>query len=407
VLLHAGLYANTDIISRGGKMDLVIRNGRVINPAEGIDSVLDVGISGNEVVSVSPKVEAPSTAEVIDASGCLVLPGLIDLHTHVNFGGGPWGINPDELGPRTGVTTMVDAGSTGAGNFNGLYQHVIKNSCVDIFAFLNIAYNGVDGCIYLPNSGLVVGELIDIRRALVEPAVQLGSQYPELIRGIKIRASVEAAGDHGLTSIALAQQAAERLNVPVMVHIGAPPPTRREILDMLRPCDILTHAFRGDPNSPLKPDSSIMPEMLEARERGVLFDIGHGCGSFAFEVGHALLEQGFLPDTISSDIHMFSIDGPAYDLPTTMSKFLALGMSLMDVIRATTIAPARAIGIQDHFGSLSIGKTADISIMKLEKNTLTFEDAFKQTLQANRKLVPITTIKNGKVIWPLISNGDA
>jgi dihydroorotase len=150
-----------------------------------------------------------------------------------------------------------------------------------------------------------------------------------------------------------------------------------------------------------------MPEMLEARERGVLFDIGHGCGSFAFEVGHALLEQGFLPDTISSDIHMFSIDGPAYDLPTTMSKFLALGMSLMDVIRATTIAPARAIGIQDHFGSLSIGKTADISIMKLEENTLTFEDAFKQTLQANRKLVPITTIKNGRVVWPLISNGDA
>lgn len=381
-------------------MGFVIRGGRVINPDEGVDSTLDVSIADTKVVSISPKIEAPPSVKVIDASGCLVLPGLIDLHTHVNFGGGPWGINPDKLGFQTGVLTMVDAGSTGAGNFKGLYEHVIKDSRVDILAFLNIAYNGVDGCIYLPNSGLVVGELLDIRRALVEPAVEIGSQYSEVIRGIKIRASVEAVGDHGLTAIALAQQVAERLNVPVMVHIGAPPPTRRNILKMLRPGDILTHAFRGNPNNPLKPDSSIMTEMVQARKRGILFDIGHGCGSFAFEVGRALIEQGFLPDTISSDVHMFSIDGPAHDLPTTMSKFLALGMSLMDVIRATTIAPARAIGIQEHFGRLSVGKTADISIMKLEEGTFEFKDAFNQTLQATQRFVPIMTVKDGQVIWP-------
>jgi len=387
-------------------MDLVIRGGRVINPAEGIDSILDVGVAGSKVVLISPKIEAPPSVKVIDASGCLVLPGLIDLHTHVNFGGGPWGIKADKLGLQTGVTTMVDAGSTGAGNFRGLYEHVIKNSRVNIFAFLNIAYNGVEGCIYLPSSGLVVGELVDIRRALVEPAVEIGSRYPEVIRGIKVRASVEAAGDHGLTAIALAQQVAERLNVPVMVHIGVPPPRRREILEMLRPGDILTHAFRGNPNSPLKPDGSIMTEMVQARKRGILFDIGHGCGSFAFEVGRALIEQGFLPDTISSDVHMFSIDGPAHDLPTTMSKFLALGMPLMEVVRATTIAPARAIGVQEELGNLSIGRTANISIMRLEKGAFTFKDAFGQTLQATQRFVPIMTIKDGQVIWSTNENKE-
>ena len=382
-------------------MNLLIKGGRVINPAEELDAILDVGIAEEKIASIAPKIEAAPEVNVINADGLLVLPGLIDLHTHVNFGGGPWGINPHELGPKTSVTTMVDAGSTGAGNFKGLYYHIIQSSPINIFAFLHIAYNGVDGCIYLPKNVLVVGELEDIRRALVEPTVEIGSRYPEIIRGIKIRASVEAVGNHGLTAIALAQQAAERLNVPIMSHIGAPPPTRREILERLRPGDILTHAFRGNPNSPLQRDGSIMPEMLEARERGVLFDIGHGCGSFSFEVGQRMIQQGFPPDIISSDIHMYCINGPVYDLPTTMSKFLALGMPLMEVIRATTATPAKALGLQERLGDLSVGKIADISIMKIEEGTFKFEDAFGQTLNANQKLTPVMTIREGKVIWSL------
>jgi len=383
-------------------MDLVIKGGRVINPAEGVDSILDVGIANDNVISIAPEIEVQPHVTVIDAEGCLVLPGLIDFHTHVNFGGGPWGIDPNDLGPKTGVTTMVDAGSTGAGNFKGLYHHIIRRSLINILAFIHIAYDGVDGCIYLPKNVLVVGELEDIRRALVEPTVEIGSQYPDIIRGIKIRASVEAVGNHGLTGIALAQQAAERLNVPVMVHIGAPPPTRREILERLRPGDILTHAFRGDPNSPLNRDGSVMPEMVEAREKGVLFDIGHGCGSFSFKVGQKMIQDfGFLPDIISSDIHMFSINGPVYDLPTTMSKFLALGMPLMEIIRATTATPAKALGLQEYLGNLSVGRAADISIMKIEEGIFKFDDAFGQTLKAKQKLTPIMTIKKGKAIWSI------
>jgi len=381
-------------------MDLVIKNGRVLNPATGLDATMDVGINEGVIAVVASDLEIPPGTKVLNADGCLVLPGLIDFHTHVNFGGGPWGIDPNDLGPKTGVTTMIDAGSTGAGNFKGLYHHIIRRSLINILAFIHIAYNGVDGCIYLPKNVLVVGELEDIRRALVEPTAEIGFQYPDIIRGIKIRASVEAVGNHGLTGIALAQQAAERLNVPVMVHIGAPPPTRREILERLRPGDILTHAFRGNPNSPLNRDGSLIPEMVEAREKGVLFDIGHGCGSFSFKVGQKMIQDfDFLPDIISSDIHMFSINGPVYDLPTTMSKFLALGMPLADVVRAATITPAKALGLEDRIGDLSVGKAADISVMKLEEGPVTFEDAFGKTLLSDRKLVPIATIKDGKVIW--------
>jgi dihydroorotase len=362
--------------------------------------VLDVGISGNKVVSVAPDIEISSAKRIIDAGGCLVLPGLIDFHTHVFYGGGPWGIDPDELGPRTGVTTMVDAGSAGAGNFHGFYQNVIQQSRIRIKAFLHIAFNGLEGCaIYAPEDLVIAGELEDIRRAMVRPAVEIGARYRDTICGIKVRASVEAAGSHGAIAIDLAQQAAESLGLPVMVHIGTPPPTRKEILKKLRPGDVLTHSFRGDPNGPYQLDGTLMEEMSEARDRGVLFDIGHGVGSFAFASGRKLIEAGFLPDIISSDVHTYSINRIAFDLPTTMSKFLALGMDLMEVVRATTVAPARFLGLGNTIGSLQPGYVADISIIQLAHQKAIFEDAFGETISADQVFVPAATIRAGEVLW--------
>jgi dihydroorotase len=381
-------------------MDLVVRNGRVVDPSEGLDSILDVGISGNKVVSVAPDIEVSSATKVIDAGGCLVLPGLIDFHTHVFYQGGPWGVDPDALGPRTGVTTMVDAGSAGAGNFHGFYQHVIKRSKIRIKAFLHIAFNGLEGCaIYAPEDLVIAGELEDIRRAMVRPAVEVAARYRNAICGIKVRASVEAAGGHGLSAIDLAQQAAELLDVPVMVHIGTPPPTRKEILKRLRSGDVLTHSFRGEPNGPCNPDGSVVEEMLAARDRGVLFDIGHGVGSFAFDSGRKLIEAGFLPDMISSDVHTYCINRIAFNLPTTMSKFLALGMDLKEIIRATTATPASFLGLKGELGSIKTGYLADISVFRLADQEVTFTDAFEESITANQIFVPVATIRDGKVLW--------
>jgi dihydroorotase len=381
-------------------MDIVVCGGRVIDPHQGLDSLLDVGIDKGKVVSLSKEIKRTAGKTFIDARGCLVLPGLIDLHTHIFDGGGPWSIDPDRLGTLSGVTTMVDAGSAGAGNFHGFYNHVIKRSKVNIKAFLHIAFNGIEGgAIYAPEDLVIAGELDDIRRAMVRPAVDVARSYKNVICGIKVRASVEAAGANGLIAIDLAKQAAEQLGLPVMVHVGTPPPTRREILKQLRPGDILTHAFRGEPNGPCRLDGSVMEEMLDARERGVLFDIGHGQGSFAFSSGRKLIEAGFLPDTISTDVHTYSIGKLGLDLPKVMTRFLAIGMDLTDVVQATTANPAQLLGEPDILGSLQIGHTGDVSVFKLEEKEVLLEDAFGEVTKADKTLVPVATIRNGEVLW--------
>jgi len=380
-------------------MDLVIRGGRVMSPAEDLDDVLDVGISDGKIVALAPNIKGTSKAQIIDAKGCLVLPGLIDFHTHV-FYGGPWGIDPDALGPRTCVTTMVDCGTAGAGNFLGFLRHVIQRTSIRIFSFIHIAFTGLDAAIYLPQDLAIVGELEDIRRAIVRATIEIGKRFPNIIRGVKVRASVEAARNNGLQAIALARQAAEALGVPLMVHVGTPPPTIGEILAQLRSGDVLTHAFRGDPNSLLKRDGSPIEEAIEARRRGVLFDIGHGCGSFSFDTAQKLIEEhGFFPDIISSDVHAYSINGPAYDLLTTMSKFLAVGMPLIDIVRAATTTPASVLGLGDVLGSLTPERVADISIVRIEKCSIALEDAYGGMLRSRELFVPVMTIKDGRVLW--------
>jgi len=389
-------------------MDWIIRNGRVVDPQADIDTILDIGISDGKIAVIGEQLDASTDTRLLDASDCLVTPGLIDFHTHVFYGGGSWSVDADELGPRTGVTTMVDAGSAGAGNFHGFYRHVIQRSKIRIKAFLHIAFTGLEGGgIYAPGDLVIAGELDDIRRAMIRPAVEVGQKYPDAICGIKVRASVEAAGESGSIAIDLAKQASELLNLPMMVHIGAPPPTRKEILEKLRPGDVLTHAFRGHPNGPYNLDGSVMEEMLEARSRGVLFDVGHGQGSFAFASGQKLIRDAdFLPDMISSDVHTYSVGTTAHNLPRTMSKFLALGMDLMDVIRATTATPAKFLGLEGTLGSLRAGYLADISVLKLRNQDVTFHDTFGETMDAQQVLAPVATIRDGEVVWSELPVGE-
>lgn len=379
------------------RFDIVIRNGLVVDPATGLKEVLDVGVKDGRIVAIEPSL-SDSADCVYDVSGCFVCPGLIDFHTHV-YWGGAWGINPDELGPRTGVVTFVDFGTAGPGNFEGFLKHVICRSKVRIFAFLHIAYTGLSGAIFEPRWLRIVGELEDLRRALIGPVMEMAERYPEFIRGIKVRVSVEATGSNGVQALFLAKRTSEALGLPLAVHIGEPPPTSKEILPHLSRGDILTHAFRGLPNSLLDRRGRPIPEAIEARERGVIFDVGHGQSSFSFRAAAQLIEHGFLPDIISSDVHAYNISGPVYDLPTTMSKFLALGVDTDYIIRATTYMPAKAIGLENEIGSLQVGREADITVVKLEEGNFTFYDGHGEKLHSRRRFVPVMTFKAGQLLW--------
>jgi len=377
--------------------DIILCCGHVIDPASGIDEICDIAVKAGQIEEISARITGDAK-KVYDVSDCIVTPGLIDFHTHV-YHGGAWGINADQLGPRTGVTTFVDFGTAGAGNFQGFWDHIITRSKVRILSFLHIAYTGLDGAIYYPGALRIMGELEDIRRAIVGPAVEVGREYEQVIRGIKVRASVEATGGNGIQAVKLAKQAASILGKPLAVHIGEPPPTINEILQHLRPGDILTHSFRGPINSLLDSSDQLIPEAIAARGRGVIFDLGHGQGSFSFRVGQVLFDQGVLPDIISSDVHAYSINGPAYDLPTTMSKFLGIGMEINEIIAAVTTTPAQVLGMADSLGSLQVGREADITVLKLESGKFTFRDAQGEKLQTNQRFMPMMTLKGGTLLW--------
>ena len=387
--------------------DLLLKDGEVIDPAQDIHRVMDVAIGDGKVISLREEIPESGAEKVINVADKVVTPGLVDLHTHVYWGGTMVGVKADEVSRESGVTTFVDAGSAGAGNFVGFKEHIIDRSRARIFAFLNISYPGLVAAIYDPVNFVIVGETFDIRCAMVGPAVEVGRAYPDLVRGIKVRASLESSGDQGLKPVLIALQAGEALGKPIMVHINVPPPTRREMLSLLREGDILTHAFRGEPNSPLDGRGRVLPEMVEARERGVIMDLGHGGGSFSWQVAKKMLEQDFPPDVISSDIHLShkvhtSWPGmPVFNQPTTMSKMLSLGMSLDDIIRASTYTPAKVIGCEDELGSLREGSVADVAVFEVEEGRFEFSDWFNGKTVGGKKLTPFLTILGGEIL----SNG--
>ena len=382
--------------------DLLLTGGAVLDPSADGDAAgprtADVAIAGGKIAAVAPSLPRDRAARTVDVKGRLVTPGLIDLHTHVYWGGTSLGVDPDALSATSGVTTHVDAGSSGAGNFPGFRRHLIERARVRVLPFLNISFAGI----FAFSRRLMVGESIDLRLLNVHEAVRVAQEHQDLVLGIKVRLGLVAGEGQGLPPLRLALQAAEALGARMMVHTDMPPPTRREVLPLLRKGDILTHAFRPFPNGPtVDPGVTgrVLPELWEARERGVVIDIGHGMGSFSFESAEACLAQGFLPDVISSDVHALCINGPAYDLPTTMSKLLSLGMPLERVIAAATAAPARAIGRPD-LGTLRRGSPADVTVLDDRTGAFEYMDVTGRTMTGRRRLVPVLTVIGGQVLEP-------
>jgi len=370
--------------------DLVLRGGRVIDPSQSVDRVTDIAFSSGKVVAMGDHLSESARA-VHDVSGKIVTPGLIDLHTHVYWGGTSLGVDPLILA-RGGCTTMVDTGSAGPGNYSGFLEHVIKPSPVRIIAYLNVSFAGIYGF----SKRVMVGESGDLRLMAPIDAAEVAEANRDTLAGIKVRVGFHASGNSGTVPLDIGRQVADQVNMPMMVHIDHPPPTLPEVLARLREGDVLTHCFRPFPNTPATSDGKVHPAVLDARQRGVIFDIGHGMGSFSFRTARVMLDNGFMPDCISSDVHALCIDGPAFDLLTTLSKFLCLGMPLAEVIKAATENPAKALK-RPELGTFRPGSVGDASILELQDGAFDYEDSTGEHLSGTMRLAARGVVINGQM----------
>jgi dihydroorotase len=375
--------------------DLVIRNGRTIDPANGLDATLDVAIAAGRIAAVAPSLDAGLARETWDAAGQIVTPGLVDLHTHVYEDVGAESVDADAIAWRTGVTTWVDAGTAGASTLAGLRRYLVPIRRSRIFAFVNISCIGLVG---------TSRELVDPSYADVERCVAAAADAPELAIGVKARIDMDTVGPNGLEPLRRAREAADELRLPLMVHIGHGPPAIDDVLALMGEGDILTHAFTGLSMSVLGADGEPRQSLLDARARGVLLDIGHGIGSFSFPVAERLLAAGILPDAISSDVSWKAQRGPLVDLPTCVSKFLALGLSLPEAIRMTTTAPAHAIR-RPELGTLTVGAAADVAVFRLEQGSFTFYDSFFEQREGSVRLRNVLTLRDGVRMAPKLTTG--
>jgi dihydroorotase len=371
--------------------DLVLKGGRVIDPSQNLDGVRDVAFSAGRVSAIGKDLAAGPGTEVRDVSGYIVSPGLIDLHTHVYWGGTSLGIDADEFCRTSGVTTSVDTGSAGPGNWAGFRKHVIERSEARILAYLHVSHAGIFGF----SKAVMVGESENVRLLSPAECAEVADRNRDLIVGIKVRVGRHSSGDQGTAPLNAALQVAEQVGMPLMAHIDHPPPSYEEVVEMLRPGDVITHCFRPFPNAPCTGQGSVKQSVLDARKRGVLFDVGHGGGSFAFKTARAMLANGFPPDTISSDVHTLCIDGPAFDQVTTMSKFLCMGMSLSDVIKASTLNAALALQ-RMQYGSLKPGSLGDATILSVREGRFDYVDVVGEHLIGDRRIVSEGVVLKGR-----------
>jgi dihydroorotase len=357
----------------------------------------DVRIKGSTISAIGPNLR-PEGEEIVDATGLLVTPGLIDLHVHVYSGVGLYSVDPADAGLNSGVTTMLDTGTAGALTYGAFERFVMRAAREDLFALLNISMIGtIQGH---PDYPPYMGDLNDARHADVPAAVACIERFPERIIGVKVRLTSglanyrEANERAGLAGVVAA---ARRTGRPCMIHHAKSRIPLAEVLEALRPADIYTHLYH--PNADCGFDGRTgapLDVMRDARQRGVLFDVGHGAGAFAWRVAEpACQEHGFWPDTISTDLHQFNLRGPVHDMPTTMTKFMHMGMPLTRVIRASTYEPARAMGLGERFGRLAVGRQADVALLRLEEGRFELADVESQVRIARQRLVAEAVFKRG------------
>src|SRR5579884_1446143 len=373
--------------------DLVVTGGEVLDPGGGLKGTMDIGIAGGKIAAVAPSLPAGSARREISAKGLLVTPGLVDIHAHVFVNAHDMGGRTDHFCRSTGVTTLCDAGSAGSANFAGLRHVLDREVRTRVRAFVNLSAIGITGV----SRG---GELAHFPYADPEGCARTISENPDLAIGVKLRYGPGLVWEYTTEPVKLARKTADLAGgVPLMVHVTDSPIPLPELVAHMKPGDIVTHCYHGRANGIMGQDKLfVLKEVVEAQRHGIIFDCAHGRNHFSFPLIEKALDQGFLPDTISTDLTSASArSGPVWDLPTTMSKLLHFGMSLDEIVRRATAVPARILGYEGTVGTLKPGANADVSVFELRDGNFELRDSDGNRVTAKRRLLTHMTVKDGRV----------
>src|ERR1051326_2123673 len=344
--------------------DILIKGGEAIDPSRGFRSIADVAVLDGKIDAIEANIPAERAADVVDAQGLYVTPGLVDLHTHIHYGLGI-GIEADPVAARSGTTTWVDAGTFSQGELFSFRRFIVEPARARIY-----------GYVYLyPNDRNPDEDPVKYVNGMMDRTGKMAVANRDIILGVKLQVGSNMNGRYSLEFLKIARRLCDKYELPLMVHVSMSPPSTDEVMALMRAGDVITHCFNGHTLGIVDDKGKIKASVLDARARGVLFDVGHGLGSFNFEVARKALDQGFLPDSISTDIYTLNINGPVYDMPTTMSKLLLLGMSFEDVLKRSTINPARVINRMEGMGTLAVGSPADIALLELAKGQFQLVDS--------------------------------
>jgi dihydroorotase len=374
--------------------DLVLKGGRVVDPASGLDGILDVAVEHGKIAGVAADIGPTEAARVIDVTGRLVTPGLIDLHAHVFEGFNRTGVNPDLAGVYSGVTTLVDAGSAGAATFGG-WRHILPHCHTEIVPFLHICQTGL----------ATLPDIIAESSVNLTDTIKVATEHRGLIHGIKARMVSPALEIMGMEMPRAAKRAAKESGIKLMVHIGDTekrydPKVIRPLLALLEPGDILTHYFTPNPGGVLDANGKLVPEAREAADRGVWLDTAHGRMNFSFDVGRRIIDQGLLPHCISTDLTVPGRLNTVHSMTEIMTRFLGLGFTLPQVVTMATVNPAKAIGAEQRLGHLAVGRPADVSVLDLQEGDWVVYDILNTPLRVDRAFSPHLTLKKGRVFAP-------
>ena len=375
--------------------DLLLKGGTVVDPSRDLSGVRDIAVQDGKIAGIATAIAPEEATRVVDVSGKIVTPGLIDVHVHVFDGFISNGVNPDLGGVHAGVTTLVDAGSSGCATFSGFPRHIIPSCHTEIIPFMHICQTGL-----ATTPDIIAESSIDL-----DATLRVVDQHKGLVRGIKARMVSPALEIFGIEMARLAKRAAKESGIKLMVHIGDTekrydPKVIRELLPILEEGDILTHLFTANPGGVLDANGKLVPEVKEAVDRGVWMDTAHGRMNFSFDVGQRIMDQGILPHCISTDLTVPGRVLTVHSMTEMMTRFMAMGFTLEQVVTMCTINPARAIGEDHRLGSLEVGREADVSVLEMKQGDWVVYDVLGDSLKVDRTLIPALTLKRGRMFEP-------
>lgn len=378
---------------RERRFDLVIRNGEVRDPGNNVKRKADVGIRDGKIAAIEDSIPVDRGYESIDAKGLYVTPGLIDLHTHCYYGGTGLGVLADPIAARSGVTTWVDAGSFGWDQFPGFRRFIVEPAHARIF-----------GYVYTYTSNRNPSEdPISYARKGMRRTGETVRDNKDIMIGVKIQVGANMSGKYSYDLLKVARETCDQYQIPLMAHISFAPPETDQVMELMKPGDVVTHAYNGHTLGIIDKEGKIKPSVLEARKRGVWFDIGHGLGSFNFAATRKALDAGFVCDTISTDIYNLNVRGPVFDMPTTMTKLLHMGMSFDDILLRVTANPAKIINQQQvrvpKLGTIEVGAPADVALLALEEGQFTLVDSQRNTVTTSKRIASRVTICRGRRMY--------